>query len=245
MPSLALANWMWLGRVAPEYRDISLGTRLLLGLGRPMIRKLYLGRGPRDEVQQGFQGNTMIMAQPRATYAQVFLNADVALQSLIVMFCNSVDDVSRAHTLVVNRSRYVAGMQRRIRVCPTFADVVLDPTQLQHQLQEEVGVPPAVVQAAVPMPEIRHLNTTRDGPATRRAQFGPVPEESESDASSTAVPEDSQSVWSFGTEATSGAPAAVPEDDRNEYEQIIGMDTHEVEPEERLSTRLSTRGRVS
>ena len=111
---------MWLGRVAPEYRDISLGTRLLLGLGRPMIRKLYLGRGPRDEVQQGFQGNTMIMAQPRATYGQVVPNADVALQSLIAMFCNSVADVSRAHTLVANRSRYVAGMERRIRVCPTF-----------------------------------------------------------------------------------------------------------------------------
>ena len=120
MPKMALANWMWLGRVAPEYRDISLGTRLLLGLGRPMIRKLYLGRGPRDEVQQGFQGNTMIMAQPRATYAQVVPNADVALESLIVMFCKSVDDVSRAHTLVVNRSQYIAGMKRRIRVCPHF-----------------------------------------------------------------------------------------------------------------------------
>ena len=47
-----------LGRLAPEYRHISLGTRLLLGLGRPMIRKLYLGRGPRDEVQQGLQGST-------------------------------------------------------------------------------------------------------------------------------------------------------------------------------------------
>ena len=61
----------WPGRVAPEYRGVSLGARLLRGLGRPMIRKLYLGRGPRDEVQQGFQGNTVIMAQPRDTHTSL------------------------------------------------------------------------------------------------------------------------------------------------------------------------------
>ena len=60
-----------------------------------------------------------------------------------------------------------------------------------------------------------------------------------------AVGADTAGAANTATEATSGAPAAAPEDDRNEYEQIIGMDTHEVEPEERLSTRLSTRGRVS
>ena len=155
----------------------------------------------------------MIMAQPRATYDQVVPNADVALQSLVVMFCNSVSDVSRAHTLVVNRSRYVAGMKRRIRVCPTFADVVLDPTQLREQLPEEESVPPAFVQAAVPMPEIRHLNTTRDGPATRRDQFGPAPEESQSDAPSSegaaadAAGADTPAAGDPpSTEATSDAP---------------------------------------
>ena len=74
----------------------------------------------------------MIMAQPRATYDQVVPNADVALQSLAVMFCNSASDVSRAHTLVVNRERYVARMERRIRVCPTFEHIVLGPTRLRE-----------------------------------------------------------------------------------------------------------------
>ena len=47
----------------------------------------------------------MIMAQLRATCDQVVPNPGVALQSLVVMFCNSASDVSRAHTLVVNRDR--------------------------------------------------------------------------------------------------------------------------------------------
>ena len=152
---------------------------------------------------------------------------------------------------MVNRDRYVAGMERRIRVCPTFGEVVLDPTRLREQLPEEESVPPAFVQAAVPMPEIRNLNTTRDGPATRRDQLGPAPEGSQSDApSSEDAAADAAGADTPGagnppsTEPTSDAPGTAPEDDRNEYEHIIGIDTHEAEPEERLFQTFHARASV-
>ena len=151
----------------------------------------------------------------------------------------------------MNRDRYVAGMKRRIRVCPTFEHAVLDPTRLREQLPEEESVPPAFVQAAVPMPEVQHLNTTRDGPATRRDQLGPAPEESQSDApSSEDAAADVAGADTPGagnppsTEPTSGAPGAAPEDDRNEYEHIIGKDTHEAEPEEKLFQTFHARAAV-
>ena len=83
MPDLALASWMWLGRV---YRDLSLGMRLLLGLGRPVMRVLYLGKGQRDEVHQGLQGNSMIVAQPSATHSQVTPNVANAMSLLVIFF---------------------------------------------------------------------------------------------------------------------------------------------------------------
>ena len=61
-----------------------------------MMRSLYLGRGPRDEVHRGLQGNTMIVAQASATYKQVLPDVNNVLGGLNVMFCKSVDDVSEA-----------------------------------------------------------------------------------------------------------------------------------------------------
>jgi len=125
MPDLALANWMWLGRMYPGYKNISLAMRMLLGRGRPVMRKLYLGRGPRDEVHQGLQGNTLIVAQPSARFTEVVPNVHHCCSSLVLLFCKSVDDVRNAHALVVQREQYKECMQRRIHVCSTFADVVL------------------------------------------------------------------------------------------------------------------------
>ena len=71
-----------------------------------MMRTIYLGRGPRDEVHQGLQGNTMIIAQPSAKYSQVMPNITHTLDSWALMFCNDVEDVTRAHMLVVQRAKY-------------------------------------------------------------------------------------------------------------------------------------------
>ena len=40
MPRFALANGVWLGRQHPLLQKASLGLRLLLGLGRPVLREL-------------------------------------------------------------------------------------------------------------------------------------------------------------------------------------------------------------
>ena len=40
MPALALASWMWLGRIHNLFKDLTLAMRLLFGLGRPMMRSL-------------------------------------------------------------------------------------------------------------------------------------------------------------------------------------------------------------
>ena len=93
MPNLALANWMWLGRMHPLFSNLSLGMRLLLGLGRPMLRQLFLGRGPRGEVHQGFTGNPLLIAQPTAKASQVVPDVPHTLSTLVLLFCNNTDDV--------------------------------------------------------------------------------------------------------------------------------------------------------
>ena len=240
MPSLALVNWMWLGREHPLYRDLSLGMRILLGLGRPVMTSLFLGRGPRDEVHQGLTGNTMIVAQPSATYEQVQPNVHHTLDKLVLMFCKSVEDVSRAQVLVVERARYAECMQRRIAVCPTFANVRLDEEAMVRDLPES-GVPEAFIQRATAMPEAASMRTTMDGPASRHSQFGPNPEE-ESEHTSDEEPDPAASGSS--TAAPSGvqpaascqgsvqAPATAQDTERgnteeplNEFETIIGVDS--------------------
>jgi hypothetical protein len=158
----ALADWMWLGRVCKK--NLALGMRLLLGRGRPMMRQLYLGRGPRDEVHQGLQGNTMIIAQPSAQYNQVMPNVSHCPSTLVVMFCNSVEDVSRAHNLVVQHDKCADCVRRRIAVCPTFADVRVDEDAIRTDLPDN-AVPPAFIHHATAMPEMATMRTTIDGPA--------------------------------------------------------------------------------
>ena len=118
--------------------------RLLLGLGRPMMRSLYLGRGPRDEVHRGLQGNTMIVAQASATYKQVVPDVNNVISGLTVIFCKTIDEVSNAHTLTVQPDQYAPAMRRRIRVCPTFADVILDEAAVARDLPTS-GVPLSLI----------------------------------------------------------------------------------------------------
>ena len=133
------------------------------------MRQLYLGRGPRDEVHQGFSGNSLLVGQPTA--------ANV-LRTLVVLFCKSTEDVSRAHALVVQRDKYTACMEHRIAVCPTFANVQLDRQACDSELPAN-AVPQSFVDHATAMPEMINLRTSMDGPATRHSQFGPNPEDGE------------------------------------------------------------------
>ena len=223
MPDLALANWMWLGRVHSSYRDLSLGMRLLLGLGRPVMRVLYLGKGQRDEVHRGLQGNSMIVAQPSATYSQVTPNVANAMSSLVIIFCNSVDDVTRAHTLIVNREQYKTGMQRRIQVCPVFENVSLDDETLIRDIPNN-DIPQAFLNHAVAMPEISKMITTMDGPASRHSQFGNPPADSSSE-------EGDEDQHTEDHAHANDEAAAVTTEPSNDFETVIGVDTTSNESE--------------
>ena len=86
----------------------------------------------------------MIVAQPSATYKQVVHDVNHVLSGLNVMFCKTVDDVSNAHTLIVQPQQCGAAMRRRILVCPTFAHVKLDEEAVARDLPT-TGVPPAFI----------------------------------------------------------------------------------------------------
>ena len=71
MPPFALANGMWLGRQHQLLQNASLGLRLLLGLGRPVLRKLLLGPGRREDRQSGTTGNHVLVSQGSPSISEV------------------------------------------------------------------------------------------------------------------------------------------------------------------------------
>ena len=107
MPPLALANKCWLGRDHPLYQKLSLGMRLALGRGRDCLQKLPLGQGPRDETQTGLTGNNILIAQPRAKKSDVPPDLDGVLDTLVVVFCRSIDNVEQSHVLTMERREYL------------------------------------------------------------------------------------------------------------------------------------------
>ena len=201
------------------------------------MRSLYLGRGPRDEVHRGLQGNTMIVAQASATYKQVLPDVNNVLGGLIVMFCKSVDDVSKAQALTVQAERYAPAMRRRILVCPTFEDVKLDEEAVARDLPA-AGVPPAFVEHAAPLPEMATMRTTMDGPASRHSQFGPNPTE-DADEDEDEHRDDASTV---ATDApTDTAILACQEERTNEFETVIGINTASEDREVHLFTTMQNK----
>ena len=71
MPPLALSNDLWLGRHHPLFREATLATRMLASSARLLMRQLFLGRGAPEDVHKGMTGNTVLIAQPAPSYAQV------------------------------------------------------------------------------------------------------------------------------------------------------------------------------
>ena len=88
--------------------------------------QLFLGRGADDELHKGMTGNTMLISQPSPSYEQVLPNTAALTEGLVVLFCKSTEDVSKAQALVVNREEYRAMVQHRRQVCPVFATTVID-----------------------------------------------------------------------------------------------------------------------
>ena len=68
MPSCALANDLWIGRLPPTLRDLSLGAKLLLPIARGIVRRFNCktdsgGWAPIEEKIKAFVGNFVAFPQ--------------------------------------------------------------------------------------------------------------------------------------------------------------------------------------
>ena len=221
MPPLALANDMWLGRHHPLFREATLAERMLASRGRLLMRQLFLGRGAGDEVQKGMTGNTMLIAQPSPTYEQVLPNMDALNEGLVVLFCKSADDVSKAQMLVVNREQYRKLVEHRQKVCPVFGDEHVQIDDAAMDSLPDSAVPGAVVQNAQAMPEAKNIKTTLHGPGNRIPMCARPDPESDVDSQSESGASDNTAPAADG--ATDKKPSLPPEE-LNEEETVIGID---------------------
>ena len=167
MPPPALANLLWLGREHLLCQKASLGTRLLSCLGRPVWRKLILGKGDKDEQESGIGGNCILLAQarPEELVAALPPTTEQLQESFVVLFARSLEEVSRAQMLVVNRQDYVELVSTRRRVCPVYADIPLDAERTRQW--PENGVPEELLACAQQLPETDRVCIASVGPASR------------------------------------------------------------------------------
>ena len=129
------------------------------------MRQLFLGKGAGEEVHKGMTGNTMLIAQPSPSYEQVLPNMSAVSEGLVVLFCKSVDDVSKAQMLVVNREEYREMVLYRRQVCPTFAHTTIDEAAIDKL--PDAAVPDHIKESAQAMPEAADVRTVLQGPSNR------------------------------------------------------------------------------
>ena len=167
MPPPALANLLWLGREHVLCQKASLGTRMLSCLGRPVWRKLILGKGDKDEQEKGIGGNSILLAQARPEELATSLppTTEQMQNTFVVLFCRSIEEVSRAQMLVVNRQDYISLVQTRQRVCPVYAEIRLDEERMQQWSENDV--PKELLACAQRLPETEKVCIATVGPASR------------------------------------------------------------------------------
>ena len=129
------------------------------------MRQLFLGKGAGEEVHKGMTGNTMLIAQPSPSYEQVLPNMSAVSEGLVVLFCKSVDDVSKAQMLVVNREEYREMVLYRRQVRPTFAHTTIDEAAIDKL--PDAAVPDHIKESAQAMPEAADVRTVLQGPSNR------------------------------------------------------------------------------
>ena len=57
-------TWCSGGREHPEHQNLSAAMRMLLGCGRPLYRKLILGKGDPHDLSSGLEGHAILLTQP-------------------------------------------------------------------------------------------------------------------------------------------------------------------------------------
>ena len=195
------------------------------------MRQLFLGRGAVDEVHKGMAGNTMLISQPSPDYDQVLPNFASLNDGLVVLFCKSVDDVSKAKMLFVNREQYSFMVRHRQQVCPSFAQVSLDEAAIDRMPDD--AVPEMLLQSAQYMPEATNIHTTMHGPGNRFAMTHNQEDGSddgEPDADGDADAADEGGIAPQHTTNPDGVDShhasshdGLPQETLNENETIIGI----------------------
>ena len=104
----------------------------------------------------------MLIAQPAPGYEQVLPNMSALTESIVVLFCKTLEDVSKAKVLVVDVEDYRALVQHRKQVCPVFADTSIDEKEIDKLPQS--AVPEPLLRSAQFMPEANSVKTIMHGP---------------------------------------------------------------------------------
>jgi hypothetical protein len=225
MPPLALANAFFGGRHHPVFREATLASRMLSSSARLIMRQLFLGRGAHDESQKGMTGNTMLISQPSPSYDQVLPDTKSLSQSLVVLFCKSVHDVSNAQMLVVDREQYRQMVTHRQKVCPTFARSTIDEQAIDRL--PDSAVPEALIKSAQAVPEAANVQTVLHGPANRvpmshRQEMDDSDYDNDNDNDGGDSGVDAPHAPQAPTAAAANPDAVLPEV-LNENETIIGI----------------------
>jgi hypothetical protein len=167
----ALANLLWLGREDPLCKRATMGARLLSCLGRPVWRKLILGKGSHDESEKGIAGNFIFLAQASLSEVSITLppRTEEIQESFVVLFSRSIDDVKKARALIVHRDDYLALIRLRKKVCQVYSDVQLNEEQVRRF--PEQGVPQELLECAQHLPEAENVNVAHVGPASRKGDM--------------------------------------------------------------------------
>ena len=176
----------------------------------------------------------MLISQPSPSYEQVLPNTAALTEGLVVLFCKSTEDVSKAQVLIVNREEYRTMVQHRKQVCPVFATTSVDSNAIDNL--PENAVPDTLIQGATHMPEVSHVKTTMHGPASRMHMFS----RQEADADNS-TDDESTTSDDLGTanavSQTPGTTAADPEPDKNsapealnEHQTIVAVHEESLPP---------------
>ena len=197
--------------------------------GRPVWRKLFLGKSDKDEQEKGIGGNYILFAQARPEELATSLPpATKQLQeTFVVLFARNIDDVRNAHMFVVDLQDYEALVQTWRRVCPIYAEIPLE-EERTLQLPGNV-VPEHLLACAQHIAKTEKVCIASVGPAPRPIDLacdahGAANPDAEHDADY----EDSEQLGDGNLEAAKTTDAARKHQafDTNTAEEVFASGNH-------------------
>ena len=193
MPFFALANWCWGGRVHPAFQELPIAMRLLLNIGRPLMRLIVLQHSENEEDQEkGLVGNTILLAQPhpKAVLQHLPPSMQETQEYFSVVFKSAASanatstDIRKQKAFTIDRDKYLKCTRIRSTINPVYADVDIDAPVLATEqdapenaaatertsiFATEDGVPRYIMETAVPLDTLDTFHPPLDGPASMKA----------------------------------------------------------------------------